>query len=102
MTQEISITSVDYARSLVTYSVGNPTGLAVTMGFSTSRNISPVLNTYVPAAWESVVGPPYYVICLVGIGGAITLPQGFYFKWIHVVNTPQLPAFPAGTLRITP
>lgn len=104
MTQEIAVTSVDYARSLVTYQIGstfpNPTSLPVQMGFSLSP-VSPPLITYVNATWETSTSPPYYVICLIGVGATV-LAVGYYYKWIRLTNTPQIPAFRAGTLRIIP
>lgn len=98
--QEISIISVDYARSLVTYALGNPTGLTVQMAFTTSAK-APLISAFVAAAWESLTAP-YYVISLVGAGTLSVLPVGYYYKWIRVTNNPQLPAIPAGKLIITP
>lgn len=98
-TQEISVTSIDYARSLVTWVLGNPTGLPVTMAFSMAPP-APALNLYVAAEWESLTAP-YMVISLVGIGTLSVLAPGFYYKWVRVANSPQFAAFPAGILRIT-
>ena len=77
----------------------NPTADDVSMAFLASGT-EPEAADWQDAEWE-VDGDTYYARCLVGPGGTIELPNGKYVVWVRIIDNPEIPVIPSGTLQIT-
>lgn len=103
----LSQATLEYVRVPVFASVNgqpvNPVAYVVQMAFLTSDTASPSSGDWVAASWDTAVNPitTYVAQCLVGTGGTIALPVGFYYVWIKVTASPEAPVRSVGTLQIT-
>lgn len=95
------VSSLGYVKVQISATINgtpaNPTTDTVRMAFPTT-GADP--TTWYPAAWETQ-GTLYFARCLVGPGGAVTLPIGFYDVYVQVVDSPEIPVVKAtDTLEI--
>jgi len=97
----IAAISTQYVPVVVNIQSGgqtvNPTSDTVQFAF-TQNGVEP--STWTAGAWIASSTPPYYAQILVGPSGAVTLTAGVYTIWVQVDISPQVAAFPAGTLVI--
>jgi hypothetical protein len=100
----IPAVSTEYLRADITaITAGNnlpvdPTGDAIYFAF-TAVGAEPLSGDWHTAGWESS-GPPYVARILLGPGG-LALAQGKYAIWFKIVDLPETPVIPLGTLYIT-
>lgn len=95
---QISSASRQYVRVPITEaSGGNPTGDTVTLAFP-SPNSEPV--TFYTGSWLTASGV-YFAQCLVGPGGTVVLPVGFYDVYVKIGDNPEVPVLLSGLLEVT-
>lgn len=82
----------------------NPTGDAVLMAFMpTPPNADPTPGDWHTGAWAVAGNTSYWAQVLVGPrNGGVVLPVGDYTVWLQVVDSPEVPTEPVGTLTIGP
>lgn len=59
-------------------------------------------QTWVTGSW-AVTGDPVYphaAQCLIGPGGAVTLPPGTYTRWVKITDNPEVPVLQAGQVVV--
>jgi hypothetical protein len=79
----------------------NPTSSQVKMAFLSSKTAAPDTGDWKNASWESGLGHKYYIRCLVGPSGDITLTPDTYWVWIKILDAPEAPVRQVGSVRIT-
>ena len=79
----------------------DPTSSPATMAFLTSKTAVPTGGDWKTADWEPSLGHKYYIRCLVGPTGAVELSSGFYWVWIKIEDSPEVPIKQVGSVRIT-
>lgn len=95
------VSSLGYVKVQITATINgataNPTSDQVRMAFPTT-GADP--TTWYTASWETQ-GALYFARCLVGPGGTVTLPIGFYDVYVQVTDSPEIPVVKASdTLEI--
>lgn len=99
-----SVLSLEYIQALIGTSTGNPVDNPVQFAFPASGT-RPAPDDWQAAAWVGAGPQPssYIAECLVGPGGPDGTPAldtGDYDIWIQITGDPEIPAIPAGILRI--
>jgi hypothetical protein len=99
----LSALSTDYIHTKVSaQSHGvdiDPTGDEVFIAFM-PPGTDPTDADWHDAEWEAF-GANYWAKCLVGPAGGVALSKGAYVMWVKVVDSPEVPVIPAGSLVIT-
>lgn len=94
----ISSASLEYVQVPISLSSGgNPTGDSVSMSFPA---VGAEPSVFVAGSWTTLSGL-YYANCLVGPGGAITLPVGYYYVYVKIIAVPEAPVIFSGLLEVT-
>lgn len=98
----LSSLSTEYVKVPVSIKVNgavvNPTSYVVKMAFKTSGE--PIEADWKTASWETA-GTTYYVRCLVGPSGDVTLADGSYDIWLRITGAPEIPVRTIGRLIVT-
>jgi hypothetical protein len=95
---QISSASLQYVRVPISEATGgDPTGDPVTFAFPDPAAEPTVFYT---GSWSTLNGI-YYARCLVGPGGAVQLPAGFYDVYVKVTDSPEIPVLLSGVLEVT-
>lgn len=80
----------------------NPTGDAVFMQFVPASGNQEPSGTWNSGNWVTTAQNTYIAQCLVGpANGGVSLTPGAYVVWVKIVDNPEVPVQPAGTLAIT-
>lgn len=93
--------SLQYVNVLITAVGGNPSEDTVQMAFTRTGN--PGSGDWNDASWADQGNLPTtqaIAQCLVGPAGTVTLPVGTYKIWVRLLDSPEVPVLPAGTLAI--
>ena len=94
----ISSASRQYVRVPISEATGaDPTTDPVSLSFPTT-GVEPTV--FVVGNWRTV-GGIHYAQALVGPGGSITLPVGFYDVYVQITDNPEIPVLLAGTVEVT-
>jgi hypothetical protein len=103
-----SALSLEYVPAAITATAmgapANPTSDPVSFAF-TEIGVEPATGDWKAGAWDGTQprtpGTAYIAHCLVGPGGAVTLPAGKYTMWVRITDSPEIPVIPFGLLHIT-
>lgn len=99
MSLTISSLSLEYVKVQVTKDDNtNPTGDVVKMAF-VADGVTPQSGDFKTADWQTV-NSGYYVRCLVGPGGIITLTAGLYVVWVKITDNPEIPVKRVNFLKV--
>jgi len=105
MTAVLNAISLEYIKVPVNVKKNgvyvNPTADTVSMAFLSTKTAVPTVGDWKASSWEPGLGHVYYIRCLVGPSGVITLTPGFYWVWIRIVDSPETPVRQVGSIRIT-
>jgi hypothetical protein len=86
----VSSTSLEYVKVEVTRDDGsNPTADTVKMAFMPDGE-TPSAGDFKTSDWQTI-GDRYYIRCLIGPGGQITLTAGFWVVWVKITDNPEIP-----------
>lgn len=78
----------------------DPSGDTVQLAFMPAGQ-QPASGDWHPATWETLPGPQYNALCLVGpANGGVSLPVGVYQVWIKVTDSPEVPVEAVAWLKI--
>lgn len=82
----------------------NPTGDPVQMAFMpTPPNADPTGGDWHTGTWAAAGDSAYFAQVLVGPrNGGVALAVGDYTVWLQIVDNPEVPTEPVGTLTIGP
>lgn len=106
-TQSVLSTRYCQVRVLATLPDGsayNPTGDTVRMAFMAKPpdNV-PGTGDWHTGSWTTIGNGAYFAQCLVGPNnGGVVLTEGEYTVWVQVIDNPEIPTEPVGTLTISP
>jgi hypothetical protein len=98
----VSASSKEYLKVAVNAvkngAVYDPTGDTVEFAFTSGDELgSP---TWYAASWESM-GGQHYARCLIGPGGGVVaLAIGFWWVWVRVTDSPEIPIKQAGVIEV--
>lgn len=101
----ISSLSTEYVQvpvqAIVNGAPYNPTSDTVQMAFvPVSSSNYPV--SWFTGSWSTTVQGNFLAQCLVGpLNGGVILAPGTYTVWVKIIDSPEVPAKPAGTLQVT-
>jgi len=106
-TQSVLSTRYCQVRVLATLPDGsayNPTADTVKMAFMPKPpdNV-PGTSDWHSGSWAVAGNGAYFAQCLVGpTNGGVSLTEGEYTVWIQILDNPEVPTEPVGTLTISP
>lgn len=102
----IPVGSLEYVRvSVYAESSGaqvNPTSDTVQMAF-VPGSAAPEAGDWKSASWDTdttTTPTTYRAQCLVGPSGTVTLVRGSYTVWVKIVDSPETPVRPVGSLKV--
>lgn len=82
----------------------NPSGDVVQMAFMPNPpNDNPAIDDWHTGSWVAGTNNGWLAQVLVGpSNGGVPLAEGVYTVWVQVVDNPEVPVEPVGTLTIDP